>query len=213
VGVRTSAPPIGRACRRTGFAVCADAVASPALPYLWPSPSAPDGMSRMRPGSRPRTGGSGGPVAPPALQSSRHHAQTPQPSPCPAASGSAPAVRGNRVSRAHPAGAILSHGGLARFVRPRSAGAAMGPHRHRGTAPVRPAPRSGRRDQCTRRAAADQAPSRVSGPVGRSALCHPPARYGRRSGGDPLYTSGPMASCRYPASADRMAARAPSGVA
>ena len=32
-------------------------------------------------------------------------------------------------------------------------------------------------------------------------------------GGDPLYTSGPMASCRYPASAARMAARAPSGVA
>ncbi len=77
--------------------------------------------------------------------------QTPQTVPCPAASGSASAVRGYRHSRAHPAGAervaILSHGDLARFVRPRPSGAAMGLHRHRGTTPVR-VPQSMRSPLC-----------------------------------------------------------------
>jgi hypothetical protein len=85
------------ASSRTGFRF-ARTRSAPA-PHPWPSPSAPDGMSRIRPGSRRRTGGSGGAVTAPASQLPRHHAQTPQPSPCPAASGSAAAV----PRRCHPA--------------------------------------------------------------------------------------------------------------
>jgi hypothetical protein len=77
--------------------------------------------------------------------------------PCPvAAAGPTAAVRGNCVPRPHSTGvapvAILSHGGLARFVRPRPAGAPMGPSAPRGDAgsthtPIR-APRSMRSPPC-----------------------------------------------------------------
>jgi hypothetical protein len=73
-----------------------------------------------------------------ALHFSRRYAQTPQTRPCPADINPAAAVCGDRLAGADPPGAarvaLLPDGDLARPVRPRAPGPAMGPHRHRGAA-------------------------------------------------------------------------------
>src|SRR5438445_9318021 len=80
------------------------------------------------------------------LHFSRRDAQTPQTRPRPANPDPAAVVRGDGLARADPPGAarmaLLSDGSLARPVRPGAPGPPMGPHRHRGTPPARPPPRS-----------------------------------------------------------------------